>query len=259
MLNVFRGSDSTGVFSGNAKGEIAWYKDILPSPQLIYGNEDYADWVKETKENLKPVFFAGHTRATTKGYIDVESAHPFQIEKANGEGCVGIHNGTIDYGWETIGDYNNDSEYLYNRIYEVGLKKALLEVEAVKKEKSSFVNWKKSGAYALNWFDKKRNKLCFIRNEDRPLYFTVYNNHTLLWSSDIHAIIFAYQRDYGRCVVPEEFRDFPITPYIKTYKNGAKQIKYFTLNPGALMTLDGGKPLSECMNFTQLLANKELS
>lgn len=123
----------------------------------------------------------GHNRAATRGEVNVENAHPFDIGR-----LVGAHNGTLRMpsltefkGYE--GD-PVDSRILYTELDE-------------QQGDISKVYSRVDGAMTLTWWDREKNSMNFIRNSQRPLFFACSgDNKTLFWASEPWMIYAAFAR-----------------------------------------------------------------
>jgi predicted glutamine amidotransferase len=155
ITGIVRGEDGTGMFMVPKKeGEtIIYAKEPLPGFHYIH-TKGFQSIERQMYEACAVV---GHNRATTIGDNSYANTHPFVMDN-----LIGVHNGTIR-GYVNLpgitkqDDFDVDSQYLYK-----SLSDNIETPETTLKE----VN----GAYALVWYDLKKKKLFFTRNEDRPLY-----------------------------------------------------------------------------------------
>lgn len=164
MLDVcqVRGRDSTGVIKVQKDLEYTWAKQI-GSPHFLYESSMY-DKLITTGEAAALI---GHCRAKTVGEVSVKNAHPFDFPE---KGIVGVHNGTLT-GHSKLDTYvygKVDSEVLYGHLAENGPEDTFNRLE---------------GAWACIWWDNEKKTLNFIRNSQRPLWFT--------WSKDMRTMFFA--------------------------------------------------------------------
>lgn len=207
MLNVLRGSHSSGTISAYEKEEMVdgkkvtnkYYshrKSILPSSAYVHDEEFEA-----TMSN-KPIFIAGHSRYATKGKINEKNAHPFEVGKV-----IGMHNGTINGSFEGFAKYDTDSEALMALIGKKGLTAAL---DVVHKEA-----W--NVAYALVYYHKADASVNIIRNPDRPLYLAGHKKKEgkMFWNSDKTAMEFSLAKSR----LDDEYDIVDLKPYtyIKMY------------------------------------------
>jgi len=172
-VSGLRGTHSSGVFQGKfpheSKKNSNWF--IEKGPYDI----SYFTWYhKVAKEGNKRVFndifaniIAVHTRSATKGLINKENSHPFELEN-----IVGMHNGTMREYKYNNDDKKTDSELLLKDINDRGIIPVLKEV-------GSF------SAYALVIIDKNTGKITFARNKERTLY-GCFNAHraVMYWASE---------------------------------------------------------------------------
>lgn len=168
VLSWVRGTDSTGMFDVVQKDKIKHPLRIWKTTQHPF---DFATIrlpeVLNTrwKDNL-PTIIAGHNRYATVGKITQRNCHPFSTNK-----IVGMHNGTITSDFPGKDKYETDSEGLINLISEVGIHKAISELDTYR------------SAYALIWFDAQQHKLFFLRNKERTLWQVKYGG-VLFWASE---------------------------------------------------------------------------
>lgn len=97
----------------------------------------------------------GHNRYATQGKVNKFNAHPFDFDS-----LVGVHNGSLNnkHALHEGTQWDVDSQALYAHIEAKGVEDALRTAR---------------GAFALVWWDKKNNTMNFIRNDERPLYYSV--------------------------------------------------------------------------------------
>jgi len=171
-ISQLRGPHSTGVFSVDPP-----VKNQKTSRWAMVKEADDASYflqIGEKEETKKKILSAGHRalvghcRWATKGAVTAKNAHPFSFPNV-----IGVHNGTIHKAFEYSDKYETDSEALYANINEKGLVETLNMVEGY------------NTAYALVFFDKIDNTLNFVRNDERPLWFS-FNTHEseLQWASE---------------------------------------------------------------------------
>lgn len=159
-----RGRDATGVIRVKTSNEWNFAKRV-GTPELLIDSKSYD---REIMNGLSKVLI-GHCRAKTVGQNITRNAHPFDFENV-----IGVHNGTLrgHYQHEGWTDMEVDSELLYYHINKYGVDEAI----------SSF---DEDGAWALSYWNKEDKTLNFIRNKERPLYFTHSKDlDILLWASE---------------------------------------------------------------------------
>lgn len=167
LLDVcqLRGRDSTGVIRVNRQGtSYNWAKRVGP-PAYLLDSRDYEKTIKEIGVSA----LVGHCRAKTIGEVNIRNAHPFDI---NDKGIVGVHNGTLR-NYTTLSGHstgNSDSRSLYETIGNDGAEETFAKVE---------------GAYACVWWDQNAATLNFIRNKERPLWYTYSKDkRKMYWASE---------------------------------------------------------------------------
>lgn len=169
MLDVcqVRGRDSTGVIKvedgEDTKKSYNTIKDIGP-PSNLFDRKSYDTLLVGDAAAL-----IGHCRSKTSGAITKENAHPFTFED---EGISGVHNGTLrSYtGLDTYKYDKVDSEVLYGHLAINGPEETFNKVE---------------GAWACVWWDDYNETLNFIRNDERPLFFTWDKDRKqMFWASE---------------------------------------------------------------------------
>jgi Glutamine amidotransferase domain len=153
-VGAVRGVDATGVISVLKDGSFAIAKEAQDS-YMFAGS--YANSQVDKDNYSKGVAIIGHNRAKTIGENKDENAHPFVEDKT----FAMVHNGTLS-GHKKFHDTEVDSHALT-----ILLKEAMDEDDwksALEKALGSV-----HGAYAVVWYDQKRNQICAIRNSQRTL------------------------------------------------------------------------------------------
>lgn len=166
MLTVcqLRGKDATGVIRIKPDNDYEFVKRV-GTPEILLDTKSYDKQIMSGPTKA----LIGHCRAKTVGLNTNKNAHPFDFDKV-----IGVHNGTLKghyqhEGWAKI---DVDSELLYYHIDKVGIEEALPTFDA-------------DGAWALVFWNKEDNTINFIRNKERPLWFTHSKNlDILLWASE---------------------------------------------------------------------------
>lgn len=167
LLDVIRGKHSTGFASMQVPyNQPALYSVVKDK----YNAVDFMD-TKPFNDLMakKHYILMGHNRHATQGAIVPENAHPFEFEH-----LIGAHNGSLYSGWKTsLHDGANqvvDSAALYSELNQNGVEEL----------------WGKlNGPAALTWIDKRNGSINFLRNRDRPLWWTTANKETtLVWASE---------------------------------------------------------------------------
>lgn len=174
--DVVRGPHSTGYIGVCANGAYRDFKS-LGTPETFFKECD--DFSDKGVFRYKAQALIGHNRFATQGAVNAENAHPFDTENA-----IGVHNGTLDWGWERNLDKGQeldvDSQALYEDISSKGLRKTIGSV---------------AGAWSLVYFDKKTETIEFLRNSQRPMFYCyTKNKKTILFASEPCMIKYAAER-----------------------------------------------------------------
>lgn len=170
LITQLRGRDSTGVFTVSNNNDTKHLK-VLGTPDQLFDRKSYDDVTRGF-----PKVMAGHCRSKTIGENSVANAHPYDFDNV-----VGMHNGTLKsyYQMEGYDNKKTDSYALYHNIDRYGIVETMQKVDP-------------DGAYALVWWDKVDNQLKFLRNGQRPLWFTwTKDQKAMVWCSEpwmFHAI-----------------------------------------------------------------------
>ncbi len=186
MVNVTRGPHSSGFFATYEEEEEeeidkvkkkVWNKYYIHKKSLMPSSAYVFDSEFNNVLRKKPTIIACHSRYATKGKINLQNAHPFQVGK-----ILGMHNGTINGLFEGSAKYQTDSEAVMALINKKGLKEGL---DAVHREAFSV-------AYALVFYDNKTDCVSIIRNPDRPMYVAYHKKveGRMFWSSDKLHLVF---------------------------------------------------------------------
>lgn len=152
--NALRGDDSTGVIGIERDASFHIAKEAMASawsgPQIQHSQFGKAMWSYGRA-------MVGHNRKKTIGEVKDETAHPFVIDNT----FALVHNGTL-FNHKALHNTEVDSQAL-----------AMVIKEAFDKD-----DWKPAleealgrvyGAYALAFYDQKREKAYLLRNHERPL------------------------------------------------------------------------------------------
>lgn len=161
IIDSLRGDHSTGIASIDTTGDVEVVKEAGDPYQLLDTYKAEALWKRSNRVLI------GHNRYATQGKVNRRNAHPFEFENV-----VGVHNGTLHNkgaltdGWK----FDVDSEALYHEIDKNGIEKAIKKAR---------------GAWALVYWDKVMERLCFLRNSERPLHYIFSeDNKTMFWASE---------------------------------------------------------------------------
>lgn len=167
MLTVcqVRGKDSTGVIKVGVNDKFDYIKRACLPTDLF----DLKAYDQKIDNGLCKALI-GHTRAKTMGVVNSKNAHPFE----HGHLC-GVHNGTLKnaYNMEGWRDFDVDSDWLYWHAHRHGMDQTISKLD-------------QDGAWALVWWDENEKTLNFLRNKERPLWFTHSKDlKTIFWASEI--------------------------------------------------------------------------
>jgi len=174
LLNMERGTDSTGVASINTRNGAF---TIRKAPR------NAADFLPQFRTTIAGDCIIGHTRHATCGSINTKNAHPWRIHN-----IIGAHNGMVwnetsvkRYLKEMYNDevhYEVDSQYLLHMMAHYGNMGNAI------------------GMLNLTYWDMLNNQLIMTAHKN-PLNLAVdVNNRWAFWSSDsshVKAIIDKYQ------------------------------------------------------------------
>lgn len=161
VLDSLRGTDSTGIAVVPSNGDVKMAKAV-GHPFNLFDTKQYDKSLMGAHRAI-----IGHNRYATQGKVNARNAHPFEFNTV-----VGAHNGTLNgkYRLEDANQYDVDSENLYHHIDKKGIKDALNVLD---------------GAWALTWWDKVKEEMCFLRNKERPLFLTrTKDNKAIFWASE---------------------------------------------------------------------------
>lgn len=172
FVDTLRGKDSTGLFVISNEGEVYGAKEAQMAPYFMLSKE-YDEAQKRAWRNGAAMI--GHNRAATKGKIVDENAHPFVVDN----NIVLVHNGTMRSDHKQHADVEVDSHAIAHLIH---------EKESLGEALGAFY-----GAYALMWFDVKKQELNMIRNDERPLFWMEVED-AWIWSSEVSMLEFATRR-----------------------------------------------------------------
>lgn len=166
MLDVCqtRGRDSTGVIKVDKTLDYDWVKQVGP-PSVLCDTRTYEARI----ERGDATALIGHCRSKTVGEVNVKSAHPFDYPD---EGICGVHNGTLRayHNLDTHAHGKVDSEILYGHLAKNGPDETFPILE---------------GAFACVWWDNNTKTVNFIRNDQRPLWFTWSEDKKMMfWASE---------------------------------------------------------------------------
>jgi len=162
MLDVFRGKHSTGLAGVRNNGDVKIAK-VADHPFTLFEMDRF----KDACSGYNSVAFLGHNRAATRGDVTGANAHPFQFGH-----IVGAHNGTLWHGCHKElnklldEEYPVDSQSIIAAIAEFGIEEVVKILD---------------GSYALTYFNLEEGTMNFIRNKDRPLWWSASKDGKFIW------------------------------------------------------------------------------
>jgi predicted glutamine amidotransferase len=166
LIDYLRGPDSTGFAAIRKTGEAIICKAAVNPIDLF----DFPKF-KTGLTSFPSQAFMGHNRAATKGLVNNINAHPYEVDH-----IVGAHNGTLDQScWNELetklGEkYGTDSHALIACIAKFGIEETVPLLR---------------GAWSLVWFDRSNMTLNFLRNKERPMYFSYDKEfRKVFWASE---------------------------------------------------------------------------
>jgi hypothetical protein len=163
QVDVIRGPHSTGIAAVHKAGGSQVFKRALLPPDL-FSMKGCKDVFNDYGKNIALI---GHNRWATMGKINALNAHPFEFDT-----LVGCHNGTLRNKHKLVDHLNfeTDSEALFHNFEKRGVEETIKEVD---------------GAFALVWATHNDRTLHFLRNDDRPLWYTFSkDNESFFWASE---------------------------------------------------------------------------
>lgn len=173
VLDYFRGTDSTGLASIDAKGKPTIVK-MATHPINLFDSKAFCNALSGYYSKV----FIGHNRAATLGAVNDLNAHPFQFGD-----IIGAHNGTLEKSsWADLelaaGTKTDvDSAAIFACINEIGIEDTIKLMEEGRTAAT--------GAWALVWYDMKDDTINFLRNEHRPLWWALNDDgDKVIWASE---------------------------------------------------------------------------
>lgn len=203
-ITQLRGNDATGVFTVGNNDAVKYAKDVGP-PNNLFDRKSF-----DAVMHGVPKIMAGHCRAKTIGDNNKDNAHPYDFDNV-----IGMHNGTLRSYHSMEGyDYKRTDSYaLYHNIDRYGAPETIKDVNP-------------EGAWALVWWDKVDNRLMFLRNDKRPLWFAwTKAKDAVFWCSEPW-MFSAVSRHVELWDGTEEGKE-PVSPYFQLPPN---MLWSFTVN-----------------------------
>jgi hypothetical protein len=181
-ISTIRGQDGTGVIQGRFWEPEDAKKNTIFSFKQSY-EVNYFLWVHTRTDKANKLLFslfdnvhAYHVRWATKGDINEDNCHPFEMPS-----FIGMHNGTLkEKKYDDV--TKTDSEVLFEEIEEKGLEKTLSELRS-------------DSAYALVMVSKTTGEITFVRNKHRSLYCAFNSERDVMyWHSEDGALTYILDR-----------------------------------------------------------------
>lgn len=172
FVDTLRGKDSTGLFVVNNEGDVYVAKDEGMAPNFMQSKE-YEEAMRRAWSRGSAII--GHNRAATRGKVNDENAHPFNVDN----NIILVHNGTMRSDHKKHADVEVDSHAIAHLIQNKA---------SVSEALGSFY-----GAYALIWYDVTKGEVNMIRNDERPLFWMELDD-AWVWCSEKSMLEFAANR-----------------------------------------------------------------
>lgn len=161
ILDSIRGVDSTGV-AFVAKDGTADVVKAVGNPFELF---EYRPFDKRMARVNKALI--GHNRFATQGKVTRTNAHPFHFGSV-----VGVHNGTLRnaFSLDEGSSFAVDSEAAIYNFNKHGVEKTIPKL---------------LGAWSFVFWDSDTNRLCFLRNKERPMFYAFNTAGTqIFWASE---------------------------------------------------------------------------
>lgn len=180
VASMLRGVDSSGIASINLQ-DSSYYLHKLPVSGLFFKDDKVAK--RYIGYSTAPdTLSMCHVRAATVGAVSMSNAHPFEIEKDNGDILIGTHNGTLT-NWKsrsTARGFDVDSEWALTLIAEEG-------IEAFEQI---------TGAFAFVWWDGSDSKVLHMaRNKERPMHVAFLKDGGMAYASEPGMLFWLLERN----------------------------------------------------------------
>lgn len=186
VAGSLRGMDSSGIFQLDRKFKAYTHKKAIAGPDFAFTKmtERYIRDVDSSRATIC------HLRHATMGKVEEDNAHPFEVEKADGNWIVGVHNGTLT-NWkfkEGAKDFDVDSNWALSHIADKGV--------------DAFKDF--TGAFCFIWWDgAQKDKLFMCRNKERPMHFRLSTDGSQMFFAS-EAGMLAWLTERNDCKVSKE-------------------------------------------------------
>lgn len=178
-----RGMDSCGVVNIEMKRDLYSLHKLPVNGSYFITDRGARSVIKDA--NTANSLTLAHTRAATQGGVNINNAHPFVAEGKTDNGwreLVGVHNGSLT-GWATSPggkDYDVDSEWALNKIFEKGMK--------------AFDDF--YGAYCFVWWDSEDSENLHIAlNDQRPMHICFLKDGGMAFASEAGMLAWMLERN----------------------------------------------------------------
>lgn len=161
VIDTLRGKDSVGCFTKFGNGDVRAIKHGS-NPFNLFLTDEWKEFRQATINRGR--FIVGHNRAATMGEVNTDNAHPFVEDH-----IILVHNGTL-----------RSQSNLTDKATKVdsnAIAHALVEEDDPRRVLDRI-----DGAFALIWYDSKKDRLYAARNEERPLVLLESDRHYALVS-----------------------------------------------------------------------------
>lgn len=158
-MDILRGAHSVGVASATRKGDFDMHKRAMLPHDFFQLSR-----TKDVIDNIGNVCLIGHNRYATVGAVNNVTAHPFECGD-----LIGAHNGTLKtrYNLNDYKDFEVDSENIYHHMNSMGVQNTF---EAMSEGANN--------AWALAWMNKESETFHLLRNDLRPMHYTLSEDGT---------------------------------------------------------------------------------
>lgn len=206
FVSELRGRHGTGVIQGKM------YKSYLElevdKTNLDFASHiDYNDEIKFRSPKNREFFnsvmdnvYLCHVRHATVGNVSPDNSHPFQFDNV-----IGMHNGTlVTKEFLPFGGNEDltDSAIFYSKVNEEGYKSVIERLSD-------------KDAFAFVFVDIQGSKIRIVRNNKRPLFWSVDKKRKVLWyASEASFLNFIAERHGLDITYPKSFETDTVYSFI---------------------------------------------